>query len=127
MSYFGSYSGGETPVPKPSLIEPGMKYFLRETLRNCHHFKEKYNNFLLNLGLFLIFLFILAGILLYKYKGRLTPAEKEEKTREKQQYILSKIKTFQQAKKQAHEELITGLPNWENEYDDIRQNQKIYL
>ena len=126
MSYFGSY-GGETPILKPSLIEPGTKYFLRETLKQCHHFKEKYHNFLLNLGLFLVFLFIVGAILLYKYKGRLTPAEKEQKTREKQQYILSKIKTFQEAKKQAHQELITGLPNWENEYDDIRQSQKIYL
>ena len=123
MSYFGS----EQPIPKPSLIEPGVKYFLRETLKQCHHFKEKHHNFLLNLGLFALFLFILGFILLYKYKGRLTPAEKEEKTREKQQYILSKIKTFEQAKKQAHQELITGLPNWENEYEDIRKNQKVYL
>ena len=126
MSYFGSY-GGEISITKPSLIEPGVKYFLRETLKQCHQFKETYHNFLLNLGLFLVFLFIVGAILLYKYKGRLTPSEKEQKTREKQQYILSKIQTFQQAKKQAHQELITGLPNWENEYDDIRQSQKIYL
>jgi hypothetical protein len=126
MSYFGSY-GGETPTYKPSLVEPGMKYFLRETLKQCHHFREKYHNFLFNLGLLLLFLLILGVILLYKYKGRLTPAEREQKTREKQQYILSKIKTFQEAKKQAHQELITGLPNWENEYDDIRQTQKMYL
>jgi len=126
MSYFGSY-GGETPIDKPCLIEPGTKYFLRETLKQCHMFKEKYHNFLFNLGLFLFFLFIVGSILLYKYKGRLTSTEKEQKTREKHQYILSKIKTFQQAKKQAHQELITGLPNWENEYDYIRQNQRIYL
>jgi hypothetical protein len=126
MSYFGSY-GGETPIPKPSLIEPGVKYFLRETLKQCHNFKEKYHNFLFNVGLFLAFLFVVGLILLYKYKGRLTPVEREQKTREKQQYILSKIKTFQEAKKQAHQELITGLPNWENEHDEIRQNQKLYL
>ena len=122
-----SYLGGETPIPKPSLIEPGVKYFLRETLKQCHQFKEKYHNFLFNLGLFLLFLFIVGMILLYKYKGRLTPTEIEQKTREKQQYILSKIKTFQEAKKQAHQELITGLPNWENEYDEIRQTQRLYL
>ena len=126
MSYFGGY-GGETIPSKPSLIEPGVKYFLRETLKQCHQFREKYHNFLFNLALFSVFLLIVLAILFYKYKGRITPAEKEKKTREKQQYILSKIKTFQDAKKQAHQELITGLPNWENEYDDIRQGQRIYL
>ena len=72
-----------------------------------------------NVGLFIGFLLILGLILLYKYKGRLTPVEVEIKNREKQQYILSKIKTFQQAKRVAHQELITGLPSWENEYNII--------
>ena len=112
---------------RPSLVEPGVKYFFRETLKQCHHFKEKYYNFLFNLGLFLLFVFVLLVILFFKYKGRLTPSEREQKTREKQQYILSKIKNFQEAKKIAQQELITGLPNWENEYDDIRQNQRLYL
>jgi hypothetical protein len=38
------------------------------------------------------------------------------KNKEKQQYILEKIKNFQQAKLRAHQQLITGLPHWENEY-----------
>ena len=41
------------------------------------------------------------------------------KNKEKQQYILSKIKNFQQAKRIAHQELITGLPAWDSEYDII--------
>ena len=78
MSYFGGY-GGETIPSKPSLIEPGVKYFLRETLKQCHQFREKYHNFLFNLALFSIFLLIVLAILFYKYKGRITPAEKEKK------------------------------------------------
>jgi hypothetical protein len=39
--------------------------------------------------------------------------------REKQQYILSKIKNFQDAKRIAHQELITGLPHWNNEYESL--------
>jgi hypothetical protein len=35
---------------------------------------------------------------------------------------LSKIKNLQHAKKIAHQELITGLPNWGNEYDVIGTN-----
>jgi hypothetical protein len=61
--------------------------------------------------------FIILGILLmYKYKGKLTPQEKEEKEKEKQQYVLSKIRNYQDAKLRAQQQLITGLPHWENEY-----------
>ena len=56
---------------------------------------------------------------MYKYKGKLTQTEKEKKDYEKQQYILARIKNFQDAKRIASQELITGLPTWENEYDTI--------
>jgi hypothetical protein len=61
--------------------------------------------------------------LFYKYKGKLTPVEIEKKNKEKQQYILSKIQNFQKAKRIAQQELITGLPNWESEYDIIHSKQ----
>ena len=35
MNYEPSYS-------KPILTEPGVKYFLNETLKQCHKFKEEY-------------------------------------------------------------------------------------
>jgi hypothetical protein len=97
---------------KPTLIEPGVKYFLNETLKQCHVFKNNYHNYLLNIGLFIAFLVILGLVLLYKYKGKLTPAEKIMKENEKKQYILSKIKNYQDAKLRAQQELITGLPHW---------------
>ena len=107
--------------PKPVLTEPGVKYFLHQTLKQCHIVREKFHNTIFNIGLFLAFLIILAVILLYKYKGKLTPVEIERKNKEKQQYILSKIQTFEQAKRKVSQELITGLPNWENEYDIIKR------
>jgi hypothetical protein len=103
----------------PKLTEPGTKYFLNETLKQCHIFRSNYHNTLINISLFVGFVFILGAILFYKYKGRLTPIEKQNKNNEKQQYILSKIKIFQQAKRTAHQELITGLPNWDSEFDVI--------
>jgi len=104
---------------KPLLVEPGVKYFLHETLKQCKVYKEKYNNYLYNAGLLICFIFILGAILLYKYKGKLSEEEVEQKEREKKQYILSKIKNFQDAKRSAHQELITSLPNWDNEYELI--------
>ena len=107
---------------KPTLIEPGTKYFLNQTLKQSHNYKIKFYNKMFNVGLFISFFIILGAILLYKYKGRLTPMEKENKNKEKQQYILTRIKKFQDAKRIAHQELITGLPEWENEYDAIHKN-----
>lgn len=106
---------------KPLLIEPGVKYFLSETLKQCREFKNKYNNILLNIGLFFLFLLLLGVILLFKYKGKLTPSEKAQRNYEQHQYILNKIRNFQEAKKRASQELITGLPAWENEFDTINK------
>ena len=106
---------------KPHLIEPGVRYFLNGTLKQCREFKNKYNNIIWNISLTVGFLILLGAILLYKYKGKLTPVEKDMKNRQKQQYVLSKIKNFQEAKQRAQQELITGLPHWDTEYDVIHR------
>ena len=105
MNYESSYS-------KPILTEPGVKYFLNETLKQCHRFKEIYNNYIFNVIILISFFVILGGILLYKYKGKLTAEEIEENELVKKKYILSKIKNYQDAKVRAQQELITGLPHW---------------
>lgn len=102
----------ETDV-RPSLIEPGVKYFLNESLKQCHIFKAKYNNTLYNIIILIVFLIILGILLLYKYKGKLTIEEKEQKEEEKRIYILSKIKNYEQSRIKAQQELITGLPHFE--------------
>jgi len=99
-------------ISKPTLIEPGTKYFLNQSLKLTHEFRIKYYNKIINIALFIGFCAILGAILLYKYKGRLTPIEKEQKNKEKQQYVLQRIKKFQDAKRIAHQELISGLPEW---------------
>ena len=76
-----------------------------------------------NVGLLIGFLIVLALILIYKYKGKLSPIELAKKNKEKQEYILSKVQRFQQAKRIAHQELITGLPSWESEYDIIHSKK----
>ena len=103
---------------KPELTEPGVKLFLTQTLQQCHLAKSNFYNTIFNLGMLIAFLLLMGLILLYKYKGRLSEDEKEMKNKEKKEYILSKIKNLQEAKRKAHQELITGLPNWENDYDN---------
>jgi hypothetical protein len=106
---------------KPMLTEPGVKYFLNATLKQCHTFKEKHNNMLFNIGLFLGFIVILGILLLYKYKGKLTREEMIEKEEEKKRYILSKIRNYQQSKLRAQQELITGLPHWESDLESVNK------
>ena len=103
-------------APKPTLTEPGVKYFLNQALKQSHIIRENFNNTIFNIGMLIFFLLALGFILVYKYKGKLTPVEIAQKNKEKQQYILERIKKFQIAKQRAHQELITGLPHWENEY-----------
>ena len=104
------------PAPKPILTEPGVKYFLNQALKQSHIIREQFHNTVFNIGMFIFFLIILGGILVYKYKGKLTPVEVAKKNKEKQQYVLEKIKKFQVAKQIAQQELITGLPHWDKEY-----------
>jgi hypothetical protein len=106
-------------ISRPMLTEPGVKYFINETLKQCHQFKEQHQNMIFNICLLVSFFIILGILLLYKYKGKLTPEEIEQKETIKKQYILSKIRNFQDAKIRAQQELITGLPHWENEFDII--------
>lgn len=110
-------SNSEMPV----LVEPGVKFFIRETLKQCREFKNKLNNHIFNFVLILSFAVFLGGILVYKYKGKLTPVEKQKKDVENQQYILTKIKNYQDAKRTEGHELITGLPNWDNEYYSLQK------
>ncbi len=110
-------------ITKPLLTEPGVKYFLSNTLKQCHEFKSKYNNLILNIAILVGFLIVLGSLLLYKYKGKITDDEKQQQDNIKKQYILSKIKNFQISKQKARQELITGLPHWETEFDVIHENK----
>ena len=100
----------------PQLTEPGMKYFLHETFKQCQLIRDQFYNKVFNIGMLCLFLFLLGGLLIYKYKGRLTPVEIAQQNKEKHQYILEKIKNFQISKERAQQQLISGLPHWENPY-----------
>ena len=114
MSFYDEHS-------KPMLTEPGVKYFLNATLKQCHTFKESHHNMLFNISMLVGFLLLLGVLLLYKYKGRLSREEMREKEEEKKRYILSKIRNFQQSKLRAQQELITGLPHWESELEEVNK------
>lgn len=108
---------------QPTLIEPGVKYFLCETLKNCHKKKLEFSNSILNISLFVVFCFTLGSILYYCYKTKNTEI-KQTSNEEKQQYIMAlvdKIQTQQKEKEKEQQKmngtLITDLPNFDNEFN----------
>ncbi len=104
-------------MDKPSLIEPGAKYFLKETLKKVHCDKTEYDNTLFNVFLFLMFLFIIFFILNYKYKSKPNEEEKKRKDDIKKNYILNRIKKLNINEKKKYDQMITNLPKFESNFE----------
>jgi phosphatidate phosphatase PAH1 len=99
------------------LIEPGVSYFLEETLKNCHKEKWRYNNLVIN-GVLLILLFIIIYFTLYYFNNskNISDKEKKEKEKIKQTYFLDKIKEMSEKNNREFNLSITNLPKFENEF-----------
>ena len=83
----------------PALVENNFKYFLATTLKKCKVIKYEYVSKLYNGGLLLFLVLFIFMFLYFRYKGRLSNAEIKEKEKKKEQYILSRIKNYQDEKK----------------------------
>lgn len=99
---------------KPRLCEPGVKYFLSNTLKECRNFKDKNISFFFNIGATLMFFTAVAGFLFYKYKGRITPSERALKNRKKEEYIMSKLQYLSAIRQKRSQDMITNIPTWAN-------------
>mgnify|MGYP003348065437 FL=1 len=70
--------------------------------------------------MFFLFAFLLCSILYFKYKGKLTPEEKEQKRQQEKQYILTRLNNVSAAINMDRQKfgnitnanLITDLPGW---------------
>ncbi len=107
------------------LIEPGVSYFLEETLKKCHKEKWKYNNLVMN-GFLLLSLVIVIWFTLYHLQNskNITEKEKKEKEKLKQTYFLDKIKQMSEKANKEFNLSITNLPKFEN---DFVQYGKIFI
>jgi len=99
----------------PTLIEPGVKYFIGGTLKECKKFKEQHISFLFNIFLFIAFISLLGIILFFRYKGKLTYEEIAVKNKQKKEYIISKLQqiAIEKKKQQTNSDMITDLPIWD--------------
>ena len=110
----------------PRLIEPGVKYFLSSSLEQCHIIKNKYNNFLYNLGLFITFTCIVGLTLYFKYKHKNDLKGQEEKKRQEQEYIMNKLRFMQDYRKNQVNHLGTDLSSWQNNPEVQFYNRKMF-
>ena len=111
----------------PNLVENGFKYFLNTTLKKCKIVKFEYVSTLYNWGLLIFLVLALFIFLFFRYKGKINEEELKERERKREQYILSRIRNYQDEKRRNSQRLITGLPHWSNEYDDIYKNRTKYV
>ena len=94
------------------LIEPSTKNYLFNTLKQCHNHRVSIYYYVLNISIFLLFIIISGTILYYCNKYKLSDVDKKRKMYKDQQYVLSKIRYFQEERKQNENQMsnITQLP-----------------
>ena len=109
---------------KAQLVEPGIKDYTKFCLKKCNNVKKKYMNIVVNIILFILFILCISGFLYYKYKGKLSPLERLEREKKKKEYICSKIRLYQDIKKNSSLNLANNSNEWIADHNLL--NHKVY-
>jgi hypothetical protein len=96
----------------PRLIDNYTKFHLYDTLYSCHQTRVKYHTIIFNVFVFVLFVGVFGGTLYYCYKRKPTLEKSREQMARDQQFILSKIRFYQEQNQKIRESAspITGLP-----------------
>ena len=98
------------------LIDPTTKTFLLSALQKSHETRMKYYSIVFNFAVFIGFVFVFGIALYYCYRTKRSPDEMNYKMMKDQEYVLSKIRFYQEESKKIkdaakeHASLITDLP-----------------
>jgi signal transduction histidine kinase len=109
-------------ISKPILTEPGVKYFLKETLKNCKLKKDMLFNKYINLGLLIFFIIIVTVLLFYKYKTRPTDEDRKKTKQLKRDYFLTRVRQLEAKKAKQLNKQITNLPKFESPFELLHKN-----
>ncbi len=96
----------------PALVEPGVRTYLDRSLKIARAAKQKDSIWMYNVGFAIVLLVVVGGFLAYKYRGKQTPYERQEKMNESRHYVLSKLQRLAAVKRRETGAAITGLPTW---------------
>jgi hypothetical protein len=98
-------------VEAPRLIETGAVYYMSNVLNSCHSNRVNIYLYALNIGVFVLFVFVVCLILYNCHKSKLSPEQAYQKQLKEQEYILSKIRFYKDHQASiASRASITGLP-----------------
>jgi len=107
---------------RPILTEPGVSYFLKETLKKCKIKKDVEMNYLMNLGLLITFVAITSSLLYYKFKTRPTEEDREKLKRLKRDYFVNRVRQLESKKAKELQQSITNLPKFESPFELLHKN-----
>jgi hypothetical protein len=95
----------------PKLIDSTFQNYMYHTLQKCHQYKVNIYTWMFNIIVLILFVSITGVILYFCYKQKLTPDEYKQKMIRDQEYILSKIRYYQNEKIRTQASNITDLPH----------------
>jgi hypothetical protein len=100
----------------PNLVEPNVRYFIDNSLKNVHEYKMNTYTFFLNFTAVALFVLVFGGILYYRYKSKPTPYEIQQKMKRDQEIVMSKIQMYQDDRKRSNFSDMTKIPFVDTDY-----------
>ena len=109
---FTKYSPETSFGNGPNLIEESAKFYLENTLKKCKDARIRMHSVYFNVVVLFVFFFIVGAFLYYRYYSKPTREETNYRIMKDQEFILSKIRYFQEQQEQINKNAspITGLP-----------------
>jgi hypothetical protein len=133
VNYANSQFSKSTNVltDKPKLVDNGVKYFLKEVLKNCHKYKQNNINTFYNITMFIFFILILGIILIMRYKGNSMSKKYYEKSMKDKEYIMSKLIYYNRQnldnQQKLRNNMITNLPDYSNHVEANLLHKNLYF
>jgi hypothetical protein len=109
----------------PTLIEPGVSYFIKQSLYRCHLKRSLYETHIFNGVLLVVFILISVSIIYYKTVTKLPATHQREQQTRGTQYILRTIRSLGNKNNTLNDQLITQLPKFERSSHD-KMREKYY-
>lgn len=98
-------------MDEPSLIEPSVKNYMFNTLQKCHSNRVNIYFYVLNFGILILFVIIVGMTLYYCYTQKPNEYERQQKLVRDQEYVMSKIRYYQEEKKTNNESQFSSISN----------------
>ena len=98
-------------MDEATLIEPSVKNYLFNTLQKCRSKRVDIYFYVLNIGVLVIFGFIVVAALYYCYTQKPNEYERQQKIIKDQEYVMSKIRYYQHQRKNDEETQISSISN----------------